>query len=481
MMTATGGAPAGGAAQIPLSINEESLLYVEWWQRHLRVAPHPANMGLVLDVAGSVNRERLEEALRFVAGRHEGLRACFHILEEGEHIRPGQTRERLFRKIALSTATIPLSCYDVSAMPEVGREEELKRIIAHEVDRPFDYGRAPLMRVALVRVQPTAQALILVLHHLISDWWSMRVVRSDLETTYDRLLDGDMRRLPEVQCQYSDFARWQRTHLRGSTLAELASYWNARWKAWMPSVIRGTDLPFAIESRAPLNLTAEFEVREVDPDLLRGLKELVRATRTTLYVASLCALTMVLFSYTRRPRIGLNINFANRHTSALQNTVGWCANSLFLAVDVHGDWSMRQLLEHVRATVLDVYKHQELPPGLLWETLDKEHKEGIGVGLLATATPIRLTVNSDKVRRYRHISTRPSIHIRSTKDSSLNIEIGECDGHLRIAVSYPSNRFDGHGVKRFADMMRSALAVIGRSLDASVDYGIASVLAAADV
>jgi amino acid adenylation domain-containing protein len=252
----------------------------------------------------------------------------------------------------------------------VGRAQELEaqHVASFEAQLPFDLEQGPLIRVALIRLGELDQLLVLTMHHIICDGWSMGVVLRDLAALYASASTGRPSELPSLPIQYADFAVWQRGWLVGEVLDEQLGYWRTQL-AGAPAVL---ELP--TDRRRPVVQTyrgATCPVR-LGAHVTRGLKQLAQAEGATLFMVLLAGFQAVLHRYTGQTDVVVGTPIANRTRSELEHLVGFFVNSLVLRTDLAGDPSFRQLVRRVREVMLGAYAHQDLPFEKLVEELQPE-------------------------------------------------------------------------------------------------------------
>ena len=207
----------------PLSFAQQRL----WFLEQLEPGLVAYNLGGAVRLQGPLDIACLEKALRTIVARHESLRTTFRT--EGDH--PVQ--------IVSEANTFHLPMIDLTGLPAEQREEEALRLASIEGQRPFDLVRGPLFRTALYRLGPEHHILMLSMHHIVTDGWSIGVFVRELGAVYDDIREGREPSLPELPIQYPDYAEWQRGWLQGETLERMLSYWRGRLQG-APGVL---DLP----------------------------------------------------------------------------------------------------------------------------------------------------------------------------------------------------------------------------------------------
>jgi pristinamycin I synthase-3/4 len=330
----------------PLSFSQERL----WFLDRLKPGGAAYNMASALSFRGDLSVPALEEALRGVIRRHEALRTTF--------------AERAGEAVQVIAPELPwsLPVVDLGATPG-----ELRRLVAEEALRPFDLARGPLMRGVLVRVGPTEHTLLLTVHHIVSDGWSVGVMIREVAELYAAALEGRPAALPALPIQYADFAVWQRQWLQGDVLSKQVDFWRERL-ASAPELDLPTDRPRpAVQS--DLGGVARFRV---EPELTRDLLRLARRHGATLSMVLLSAFTALLRRLTGQDDLVVGTGIANRNRTEIEGLIGFFVNSLALRQDASGDPGFDSLLARTRRMALSAYAHQDLPFERLVEELRPE-------------------------------------------------------------------------------------------------------------
>ncbi|MES1210731.1 MAG: condensation domain-containing protein, partial [Acidobacteriota bacterium] len=305
---------------------------------------------------GAVSPAALAAILGEVVRRHEAVRTTFreHAGQAVQEIAPAGRWE------------LPL--VDLGGLPEAFRDGETRRLAQEEGVCPFDLERGPLLRACLLRHGEKEHALLLNMHHIISDGWSMGVLVREITALYGALLAGQPSPLPELSIQYADFAVWQRGWLQGEVLERQLSYWRERL-AGAPTSL---DLPFdrprpAIPSSRGTRLAVAFSA-----DLAYAVERLARRFEATLFMVLLAAFQALLGRFTGQEDIPVGSPIANRNRGEIEPLIGFFVNTLVLRADLGGEPTVRQLLARVREGTLAAYTHQDVPFEKLVEELKPE-------------------------------------------------------------------------------------------------------------
>jgi amino acid adenylation domain-containing protein len=333
---------------LPLSFAQERL----WFLDQLHPGSAAYNIAVALRLHGRLDRRVFQASLREIVRRHESLRTTFGRSADG----PVQV---VVPKPAWSASEV-----DLRSLPEAVRSGELARLVNAEAGRPFDLARGPLLRVVLALLGEGEHAVLLTMHHAISDGWSMQVLVSELGAIYGAWVAGRPSPLPELALQYPDFAAWQRRHLEGEVLTGQLAYWREAL-ADLPVVEVPGDRP-----RPPVRRgrggAHRFRLPQALTEKLEGLS---RSAGSTLFITLFAALAALLSRLTGQDDLAVGTPIANRNRREIEGLIGFFVNILVLRARVPGDPTFREVLAMARRTALAGYQNQDVPFERLVEEL----------------------------------------------------------------------------------------------------------------
>ncbi|HEX9733566.1 MAG TPA: amino acid adenylation domain-containing protein [Thermoanaerobaculia bacterium] len=340
------------AGAAPLSFAQERL----WFLAQLEPASAAYNMPMTLSLKGRLRVPALAAALDGVERRHEILRTTF----PNRDGRPVQ--------VASPPRARLLSVADLSGLPPELGAAEVRRRGQSEALRPFDLGRPPLVRTLLLRLEEEHHVLLLNLHHVLADAWSLELMARETALLYQAQVTGQPFPLPPLALQYGDYARWQRRWLAGEVLEREFDHWRQRlagapFSLDLPTDHRRPPLQTYRGAQHPLALPA---------DLHGDLRQLSRQSGCTLFMALLAAFQVLLGRYCGQRDLLVGTPIAHRHDLALEPLIGLFLNTLVIRGDMTGDPTFRELLLRVREETLNGHAHQHLPFSKLVELLDPE-------------------------------------------------------------------------------------------------------------
>jgi amino acid adenylation domain-containing protein len=328
-------------ADVPLTFDQERL----WFLHRLGQGGTAYNIFHGVRLRGDLDAAALEQALGEVVRRHEALRTT---LREADGV-PSQ--------VVHPFAGFTLPGEDLSALEPGAREAALRGRIAAVAGTPFDLENGPLLAVRLVRLEAGDHALLLCVHHIVADGWSLRQIVGETWALYDAFAAGLPSPLPEPAVQYGDWAVFQRAQAQRDAEETHVAYWRERLEG-APELL---ELP-ADHARPPLPSFRGGRVPvRVGPGTAGRLRELARGEGATLFMGVLAAFKALLARYAGTDDLVVGTPVAGRTRREVEDVVGLFMNTLVLRTDLSGDPTFRELLGRVRETVLGGYEHQGVP------------------------------------------------------------------------------------------------------------------------
>ena len=441
----TANAGAEDVFLFPLSFAQQRL----WFLQQMNPQSPAYNMPVASRLSGALNATALQQALNAIVERHESLRTTFQMVDA----QPLQ--------VISPRAALVLPLHDLTHLPETARAAEAHRLMLENLKQPFDLANGPLMRAALFRLNLEDHMLLVTMHHIISDGWSISVLVHELAALYNSCSLGAPAILPDLPIQYADYAQWQRSWLTGEVFETQLDYWKKQVEDAPPILEVPTDrLRPAVQSfRGALE---HFIVAE---DVVRGLRELGRQEGATMFMVLLAAFETLLRRYSRQDVIVVGTPIAGRTRKEIEGLIGFFINTLVMRADFRDDPSFRQLLTQVKETSLGAYAHQEFPFDKLVEELqpqrDLSHMPIIQAMFALQNTP-------KEAIELAGLTITP-LHIESgTTQFDLSLNVWERDAILTGYLSYRSDLFDAATIKRMLTHFQTLLASIVNQPDEHV-------------
>ncbi len=342
----------------PLSFAQQRL----WFLDQLQPGNITSNVAVAIHFVGTLQVSVLEQSLNEVVRRHESLRTTFAVVtgDPVQVISPACSDG--------STLLVPLLIQNLEQVPAQERENHVQQLARQEVQRPFDLTQGPLLRSTLLRLEEKDSVLLLTLHHIITDGWSLEVLVRELVLLYQAYVKGQPSPLLDLPIQYADYARWQRTWLQGEILQTQLAYWKVQL-AGAPAVL---ELPLDYPRPAVQTFQGATHPVILPLPLTEALRELSQREGATLFMTLLAAFEVLLSRYSRQEDIVVGTPVANRTHAETESLIGFFVNMLALRTDLTGNPSFRDLLKRVRDVAWAAYAHQDVPFEQVVEALQPE-------------------------------------------------------------------------------------------------------------
>ncbi len=285
---------------LPLSFAQQRL----WFLHQLAESNPFYNLPSVLQISGELDVAALEQTFNEVVRRHETLRTSF-IVVAGEPV-----------QVIAAPEPLRISVIDLQELTPEEREVKTRSIIAEETATPFDLSVGPLFRVTLLQLAADEQVLVLTMHHIISDGWSMGVLIREVTTLYAAFLKRAPVTLPELPVQYADFAVWQRNWLSGEVLDEQLAYWRKQLEGAPPHLDLATDRP----RPAVQTFNGASSAVVLPSALSEAVKQLSRSEGVTVFMSLLAVFQTLLYRYTGQDDICIGTPIANRNRAEIEGS-----------------------------------------------------------------------------------------------------------------------------------------------------------------
>jgi amino acid adenylation domain-containing protein len=340
---------AGGSS--PLSYNQQGL----WVLNQLMPGTSLYHTPTAVRLTGTLDVGTLKKALNFIVSRHDALRTTFTNAD-------GTPAQSIAGELSVEVPLI-----DLSDLSETDREAEALRMLQDEARRLFDLSRGPLIRSILLRLQEQEHILLVTMHHIVTDGWSIGIFHRELSALYEAFLAGKPSPLAELPIQYADFSHWQREWLGSEACKLLLSYWKKQF-ATLPPVLELPTDQLRPNVHAYHAFRGAHHTLRLSREFTSELKQFCQQKRVTLFMTLLSAYKVLLHRYTGEEDIVVGTPIAGRTMSETEDLIGLFINTLALRSNLSGDPSFVELLDRVKETALGAYAHQDLP----FERLVKE-------------------------------------------------------------------------------------------------------------
>jgi amino acid adenylation domain-containing protein len=453
--TMAGTGQESGPAMVRVSREEPLLLSFAqqrlWFLDQFEPESPLYNVPSAIRLGGELDSEALAQSLSEIARRHEVLRTSFPSVD-GEPV-----------QLISPPSPVSLPLIDLQALTEVSRAAIVRQLVAEEAARPFDLAHGPVWRVTLLRLAEHEHALLLSMHHIVTDGWSVGVLMQELTALYEAYSRKETSPLPELPVQYADFAVWQREWLSGAVLEEQMNYWRERLTGAIT-----LELP-ADHVRPPVqSYRGAVRVIELSEELTRGLRELSRGEGVTMFMTLLSGWLTLLARYSGQWDISVGTPIANRMRDEVEGLIGFFVNTLVLRTQMKAEMSFREQLQQVREVCLGAYAHQDVPFEMLVEELQPERD--LSRSPLFQVMFVMQNAPLGQFELPAGLTLEPLEGEQSTTKFDLTLATMETETGLVAWCSYKTDLFEETTVERMLDhwqvLLEAAVAEPEQSLSA---------------
>jgi amino acid adenylation domain-containing protein len=316
-----------------------------WFLHRLVLTGSAYNITIALRIAGALDIGALEKAFTELIRRHEILRTHFEETEDG------------VTQIINARHHFRLANVDFSALEVSTRDAEVARALEQHAYRPFALSSGPLIRVTLFKSAAQQHVLLIALHHIVSDAWSIGVLTREVNALYTAFTRGEEPTLPELTIQYADYSVWQREWLQGEVLERQMNYWRTQ----LADAPEALELPTDRPRPAIVNFSGATVPVSLSAGLSAKLMTLSRNEQTTLYMLLMAAFHILLGRWSRQKDLVVGSPVAGRALRQTEDLIGLCVNMLPIRLQILEHLSFRDFLKRVRETFLDAYSFQDIP------------------------------------------------------------------------------------------------------------------------
>ncbi|MEH2032602.1 MAG: non-ribosomal peptide synthase/polyketide synthase [Nostoc sp.] len=425
--------PVKRDSDLPLSFPQQRM----WFLYQLERQSPFYNENLQLRIIGALNVAALEQSINEIIRRHEALRTIFPTVD-------GFAVQRI-----LPALTINILVLNLQGL----KEAEIEQIIIEEVCQPFDLSKPPLLRVTLLRLEPELYLLIVTIHHIIIDGWSVGIFIKELSALYQAFSCGSPTPLPELTIQYGDFTIWQRQWLTEELQAQQLDYWKQQLASAPPLLELPTDYP------RPSVQTFQGAIKEfkLNSNLTEQIKTFSQQSGTTLFVTLLAAFAVLLHRHSGCDDICIGSPFANRNRTEFYIQIGFFVNTLLLRSRIQENPSFSQFLTQVQQMVLDAHANQNVPFEQVVEALQPERS--ISYNPLFQVMFALENFSLDTLE-LPDITLTPKLVERGTTRLDLSLFIWETQQGLMGLWEYNTDLFEADTIARMTGHFQTLLEAI---------------------
>ncbi|MEO7533477.1 MAG: amino acid adenylation domain-containing protein, partial [Ferruginibacter sp.] len=427
---------------IPLSFSQERLWFIDRLEGSVQY-----HLPVVLRLKGNLNKEALAYALQNIVNRHEVIRT---VIEEQD----GQTRQHILEENQWQLAEAGGTAFKEDPAG-------LRKFAQQLINKPFDLSKDHMLRATLVRLDEQDHALVVTMHHIASDGWSISILIKEVVELYSAYLDNRPADLAQLPVQYADYAIWQRNYLKGETLTNKINYWKDKLESVAP-----LQLPTDYQRPAVQSVKGVIISFRIDQQVTEQLQQLSQHYGATMFMTVLAAFKVLLYRYSGQHDICVGSPIANRSQQEIEGLVGFFVNTLALRNKVSAEESFTELLQQVKTTMLEAYANQDVPFEKVVDAVVKD-RDMSRTPLFQVMFSWQNTQDAPQLRLGElNLSTERYEHTTSKFDLTLNVT--DTPQGLQGSLEYCTDIYRAGRIEQmllhFKELINSIVAAPGQSI-----------------
>ncbi|GAD77764.1 non-ribosomal peptide synthetase, partial [Vibrio azureus] len=440
----------------PLSFSQQRL----WFLDRMHPGGSEYNMPAALKLTGKLDIAALESALATVVQRHEVLNTVY---VESTHAQVStKTQAQRTESSVVKGRVLKLQQKDLTHLTVEDKSEEIHRLVTEEASKSFDLSQDMMLRTQLLTLDKENFVLLITMHHIASDGWSMNLLINELSTLYGAFSRQKAAPLPPLPIQYRDYALWQRDWLKGDTLEQHLTYWRKQLSS-LPLV---HSLPVDFVRPAVQKFQGNQIKQQIDVATTSKLKQLAENNNATLFMAIHTLFAALLSRYSGESDIVMGSPIANRDQLEVKDLIGFFANTLVLRLDTAGNPSFEQLLSHSKETLLQAWEHQHVPFEILVDDLQPERSLSYN-----PLFQIMLSLNDTNVNslKFGDVALSPIEQPNHTAQFDLTLDMSETEHGLALAWEYNTELFLPETISRMSQCLQRLIGAVIESPSAPLN------------
>lgn len=434
------------SVSLPLSFSQQGL----WLLDKINNGSSHYNLTSTFKLTGKINYEALNKTFNTILQRHESLRSYFFVDESGEPVQNVQTVNEYH-----------VAVEDVNALSQ-NTQQYIIEVVEEETFKIFDLSKDVLLSIRLLMISSEEHILVVTMHHIASDGWSMGVLIKEFNILYNSYRKDEPNPLDDLNIQYSDYAHWQRQWFKGEVLEEQTNYWKKQL-ADLP-VLHGLPLDKVRPLTQSFNGDTYHSV--LDKNTLKGLQELCQSEVATLFMGIHAAFSTLLSRYSNETDIVVGSPIANREKAEIAGLVGFFMNLLVLRSDLSQKPSFRELIRQSKTMLESAYEYQQMPFEKLVQELDG--KRNLSHNPLFQILLTLQNTDQDALALADLVMEPVNYKVANSAKYDLSLNVTETANGLTLAWEYNSDLFEAQTISSMADHFNTLLASLLSNPDENV-------------
>lgn len=413
----------------PVSFSQYNL----WIAEQFKTQANAYHICTAYKIEGDLNIPNFEKSINKIVERHEILRASFRVKGGAPVLFIEPEKE------------LTINCIDLNGSVWWENHEKIKELLFQKETEPLNLTTGPLLRITLFKMPESSYLMLLEIHHIICDGWSLSIFMKELFHFYNEFISGNERKLPELRIQYPDYTSWEKQVFESGDLNEDIAYWKNQLKDSPMCIQIPTDYPRSLTQTN----NGALEFFELSPELSLKLRQLSQKSGATLFMTLLAGLGVMLSRYSQQTDIIIGTTVANRKDADLENLIGFFVDFVALRIDCNGQKKFSDFLEHVKEVTLDGFSHDRVPFSKLIDVLEVKRDPALTpifqVMFILQNTPV--------------LHTKPhGFNIEPYKNNTLaskydiSIEIRDSSDQIGGLFQYNTDLFDKMTIRRMIGM-----------------------------
>ncbi|MCP1399218.1 non-ribosomal peptide synthetase [Bacillus thuringiensis] len=412
-----------------------------WFLEQLEPGSSIYNMPFLVKIKGDFNISVFKRCLNEIICRHEILRTTFLSLD-------GDLRQKIHPFMEIDFEFHNLCSYSKDTAEDICSSQMKRKAI-----EPFNLEIGPLLHTSIWQITEDEFLVLVNMHHIIGDGWSMAILIEELSILYNNFLKADVANLSPLKIQYADFSIWQKNWLTGSKFQTQLDYWKKQFKDVLPVL----DLPTDFSRPSKLSYKGSNELVKISYETVQRLKELGKSEGCTLYMTLLAAYYTLLLKYTNQEDIIIGSPIANRNHREIEPLIGFFVNTLALRINSKRDVAFRELINKVKEICLGAYSNQDIPFEAIVGELNSERTANNSV---LFQTMFSLEQNIKKSLNLANVNMDFERFETDTAKFDLSLIINEHDDELICTFNYSTDLFMKSSIQQMAKHFVTILKAI---------------------
>ncbi len=428
--------------KIPLSFSQQRLWFIDKLQGSVQY-----HIPAVFRLSGNLNEPALQHALQSIVNRHEVLRT---VIREDN----GSGYQLILPKDSWNWQKI-------DGAADAFQEAGLPAFIEALVNAPFDLSRDHLLRAQIIQLHKNEHILVVTMHHIVSDGWSVSIMAKEVMEFYNAYLENRPAQLPDLNIQFADYAIWQKAYLQGEVLDKKLAYWKSKLQG-----VADLQLPYEHIPAGSADAKGAIVKFDIDEAVAEKLQQISRQHGATLFMTLLTAFKVLMYRYTGQDDICVGTSVAGRQSQELEELIGFFVNAIALRSNVNANESFAELLKQVSITTLEGYEHQDVPFEKVVDAVLNDRDTG-ATPLFQVVFSMNITIETPELY-FKGVRVSGEKLVRDVSKFNLVCNVSETPDGLSGGIQYATDKLSRQTIEQMINHFQELLAAIGAGADQKI-------------